>query len=489
MAELFRQKARELGLNDQEVEAFVAEMQGRQAERKTWQGTSPAWESLKSGNKNIADFVLGPLYDVPPEEQAIADYAREQDPTAFALGSLVNPVDAALTLNPFGAASLPIRAGIQAAGGALSGGLTAPEGERTEQATLGAMAGPVGEVLGTIGQRVMKNILNIGENAVTATGRDRELIQAAQDAGMRLTPGDVTGSDAMRQLEEFADNPISRGLRAKFHGNPDEVNQKALNRVVAQSFGIDAEEITPKVMSDGRKLIRQKFDDSIGQLGHIEIPQDMADMVDQFVTKSKSLGRYKGLEYGALSGAEAKQLRETLLEQANNPNIKADDALVLRDFVDELDIQIESQLGDEGKALYREAREQYRNLMTAEKAAARGTGVTTSGNVNAKSYRSAAAPDEVWVERRDVVMPETARMMDVIDAKTGPLNRAWGSSGSSERELMYNLLMGGGTLMNTAMLGTGPLIMGGLTSTKPVSTTGLMAALARAQAEAENYEE
>jgi hypothetical protein len=476
-----------MGLPPDEVDSFVAEMQRRQANRATWQGTNPAWEGTKSAMRNIADFVAGPLYDVSPEQQAISDYAREQNPTAFAMGSLVNPVDAA-AMFATGGTSLPWRMGAQAAYGAGSGLLTSPEGERGEAAALGGIFGPIGELAGTVGQRVVREIKGLGREVVggvTAKGRAGELVQHAKDQGFKLTPGDLRGSESLRVLEEITENPISRAII----GGKQEANQALLNRKVARSFGVDADQIGPAELAEGRKLISQKFDESIGQLGSVEIPTDVAEMVGQFVPRSQKLGRYKGLDYGYLTGPEAKELREVLTQQINSPNILAEDAFVLQDIVEEIDSTILDQLGDEGAALYREAREQYRNLMTASRAAKRGTGITPSGDVNAPSYRSAMQPDAVMLERRDVVMPETEDLMNTVDAFAGPLRRAITSSGTSERNLVNSLLQGTGSIPGLLGLGAGGYIGRGLTSTAPVARTGVSAALMRAKAEAENYEE
>lgn len=245
--------------------------------------------------------------------------------------------------------------------------------------------------------------------AQQAAGTRSALTDAQQAAatggralGMKLTPGQASGSKALQQLEaRLESSPWTSGpFNAIKSGN-----QGALNRAAAQSIGEDTNTVDSTVLARANERLGETFEnvrspnhtimfdpagtkatlDSIDQEFEGLLPGDMSIRANKLVGQLNGLasnGHTTAQQLGQLSS----KLGKAAFKQMSGPTGDRDLGQALYRVKDHVDDMLESSLTGQERAEYAAARGQYRNLMTLT---SRGSIVNPStGNVSGTALAS-----------------------------------------------------------------------------------------------------
>lgn len=245
-----------------------------------------------------------------------------------------------------------------------------------------------GYTFGTVGDDA-----SAGLNAAT-----REIGQRGRELGMRMTPGQATGSRALQQLEaKLESQPMTSGPFNAIKAN----NATVLNREAARSIGerlAGDESLSATVMDRASRRIGQVFDDAADDVPRQIDPQqflrtystiqdDVRGLVQGFGDHPLVQDLTKFAEAGQASGRQLQSLTSKLGKAAyknmTTPSGDRDLGLALyrvKDYVDDL-LQQGMEAGR--AATFQTAREQYRNLMMLTSRV--GVVNPTTGNVSGRT--------------------------------------------------------------------------------------------------------
>lgn len=217
----------------------------------------------------------------------------------------------------------------------------------------------------------------------------QELAKKAQEIGIPLTAGQKTGSPTLLRTEStFSQLPFTSGTQ----GAQYDAQRKAFNKAVLSKAGIDADDVTPDVMENAFSSIGKEFDD-LAKATTITPDQQLIDDVvgvsNEYSRRgsadvAKIIGSYKddfinlhremlnnnkvtieGEAYQNLSSDLKKRARSA----GNNPDLQE----ALYTIANKLDDSLERSAGGELRGAWSDVRNRYRNLLTIEDAATRGT--------------------------------------------------------------------------------------------------------------------
>jgi hypothetical protein len=291
--------------------------------------------------------------------------------------------------------------------------------------------------------------------------RVAQLAQLARDKyGVNVGPGQLSTNPTIKFLDSVVNRlPMSGGTAAK------EAQQQAFNSAVANSFGETAKEVTPEVIDAAKGRIGKVFDSVAERTPAIKADgQFQDDILNTFKEAEQTLQsseieplrkmmlgivqKYKeggnsidGETYQALTRKGAPLDR---LMNSNDPNI----AYSAGQIRDALDGTLERSAPPSALSDLRTARSQWKALKTVEPLAAK----SATGEISpallmgqaSKSYGTAT-----YGKGSDLV--DLARIGQQF-LKEAP------SSGSGERILLHNALLGGG-LGGAGGLGIAGLVM------------------------------
>lgn len=148
-----------------------------------------------------------------------------------------------------GAAQQALRAGAGAAVGAASAGLVDP-GSVGTGAIVGAAAPAGVQLAGKAGQAIA--------GALRPSVNNPALAQKAIDQyGIPLGAADISGSPLVRAARSVLnDAPLTGGIGAR----QGEAVQQGFNRAIGQTFGANADSLTPQVLDSARQRMGAEFD-------------------------------------------------------------------------------------------------------------------------------------------------------------------------------------------------------------------------------------
>lgn len=344
-----------------------------------------------------------------------------------------------------GGGNLLARAASRATAGGILGGvnnaLTAsasddPLGQRVEQgATVGAVAGPV---LGAVGDAATNVANRVAPGVDAATAR---LAQIAKDKyGFNLGGDQITNSPLVRKVSAMMDlNPVNNNLAR------DAEQRAQFTRAVGRTFGADADELTPEVMSAARKNIGSQMDaiaarnpihvddNLLTDLGDIEntykaavTDQEMKPIqtqLDNVLSAAKTGNTIDGETYQRLV-AKGSPLDKAI--NSANPNIRGA-AIDIRGALDDAMERSATASGNGADVdALRAARLKYKNLMTVAPLVSKDTGnqITpsllnnrVSVNFKNRAFQGAGDLDELaQIGKRFLTPPNTSGTPEGIRA-------------------------------------------------------------------------
>jgi len=264
----------------------------------------------------------------------------------------------------------------------------ASDESRPVNATLGAAGGAGGQVLGKTIGRVMKPVRS------TISGSASKVAQRFEDMGGQLTPGQRTGSTALRQIEAGMESfPPTAGAMAKIKAN----NQTVLNRVAAKAIGENADDLSESVLGRAYTRIGNKFNFAKGdaiQLGD-DFLNGLAKIDNEYqsVWGGKGDAAFKSLMDDALddagkaiSGERYTRLRSDLSKRARDAFSQQNSRLgqAIDDMIETLDDAAQHSLPAGKSKVLAQARKQWATLRTLEKSM---NGESVSGTKLANQLR------------------------------------------------------------------------------------------------------
>lgn len=347
--------------------------------------------------------------------------------------------------------SFPRLAGTGAAGGAAYGSGGSTEGNRLQGAGIGAGVGAALPVaLPLIAGGVRKAITPFSSQL---SGNEQNLARAAQQAGINLTPGQATGSPALRTMEgRFAQFPLTAKAQNKIYGG----QRGTFNRRVLEKAGINADDAGPEVIDDAFRQIGQEFDDlaarsqikvdqrlfddldAVAEKYGRRLPSDISNVFKSYMDDVQTLNAsFRGGQNPIIPGAEYQTLSSDIKTAARKARPDLQDALY--GLADKLDDALQRSGGKALRGDWREVRNRYRNLLTVDSAMSGGTQADrAAGNIPFSGLRTAVKQsDKRGYARGRGDLNELSRIGDFLGS-TVPKD-----SGTAQNMLMQQLLSGG----------------------------------------------
>lgn len=335
-----------------------------------------------------------------------------------------------------------------AASGAAYGAGGADDGQKLAGAGTGAMVG------GAVGAAIpaVSGLYGAVKNTVFPKASESiiESAKLAEKHGIPLSLDQISNSKARKYLADTSS-------RIPFSGGPAfvETQQKALNRAVLKTVGVDADMVNPQVTQTAYDTIGKKFDDVLaGKLVSVSSGDRAAfgKIIDN-ARKSLAADKVKAIKAnidevlgnigpnGMITGEKIGDLRSTLTARLRkaDPGVKQ----YLSDVVDHI-VDISTKGTPGAKEALREARYQWKNLKTIEPLLAKAT----DGNISPALLKGAVSKSTSYGAKNMATgnagdLGELARVGDLIKKKIG-------DSGTAERLASYALYSSPGAIYGAA---------------------------------------
>lgn len=239
----------------------------------------------------------------------------------------------------------------------------------------------------------------VGPDAGDLSAGQKAAEQAGKKLGFKMTPGQSSGSRALQQMEsKLESQPMTSG---PFNAIKEQ-NQRVLNRIAAGAIGEKSDDLSAPVLGAARDRlgdIYKSVSDDVARnidtddfLSFVEqIDADNFGILDASITDDKLVGRLWNLaETGEATGKQLQQLASKLGYKAQNLMTSRggdrDMGIALYKVKDYVDNLLESGMTDDALAAFRDARNQYRNLMLLTQR--QGVINPSSGNVQGNALAS-----------------------------------------------------------------------------------------------------
>jgi len=255
------------------------------------------------------------------------------------------------------------------------------------------------EAIARRGEQALKRIAE--PESAGLTPAQQAAAQGGKSLGMRLTPGQESGSKPLQQLETWAEShPWTSGPLARLKAS----NQEVLNRTAADSIGENSKVVDANTLGEAADRMGNVFNSV--RSGEQSLPID-APKIQAFLQQLDAdttgllpggasvldhplVRTFTGLatpnDEGAATatakqlGSLSSKLSRASYKEMTGQSGDRDLGLALGQLKDHVDDLLESNLTGEGKEAYAKARGEYRNLMHL---VSRGNVVNpSSGNVN-----------------------------------------------------------------------------------------------------------
>jgi hypothetical protein len=288
----------------------------------------------------------------------------------------------------------------------LATGATAAVGsEAAGQATEGSSFEPYARIGGALAGGILPSMAARAVTPMPAQQAARQpFLQTLEAEGVPLTAGQRSGSEALRYAESTLGNAPGSGGRA---ARTMEAQGEAFTSAVLRRAGINANRATPDVIDAGFTRIGQQFDDLASRnalqgdraLGNalanvsreyqsVVNPAQRVPIIDETI---RDIGEAIAANGGILQGQAYQALRSRLdrLQRGSSDNQLSE---ALRGIRTALDNAMERTIAVTNPAdmgAWREARNQYRNMLVVEKAATGAGENAAQGLISPSQLRNA----------------------------------------------------------------------------------------------------
>lgn len=329
----------------------------------------------------------------------------------------------------------------------------------------------VGGAFGVAGHGLGAGVSALGRNASQAIPSEvRQMARRANTMGIPLHASQVSQSPPVKVAASAGKYlPFSGYAKAASH------QQEGINRAVAKTFGADAPKLTDDVMQQARQRLSRQFESIYNRnavpitergarkLAEVEREASRRLTNDEAQVLRNQLDDILGnADDGVLTGQKYQAVRTALRKAEGNDKL----GLAVRELRQALDDIAADAVGPTDSAALKALRSQWANFRTVESALKQVSGA--GGDVRLASLWPLIRKGSTK-EMRDL-----ARMGQVL------LKNPIADSGTAQRTFAYNLLMGGGSIANPALI---PLIakaaIGGATVGRAANSNTLARLLAR----------
>lgn len=375
---------------------------------------------------------------------------------AVALGGAARAIPGAATALGL-EGGIGTRMALGAAGGSALGATdAATRGENGAGIANSAMGGMAGGLLGPVAGKAIGGVANklVGQ----ISPRIAQLGELAQKYGINVGPAQLSTNPTIKFLDSVINRlPFSGGTAAR------EGQQRAFNSAVANTFGSNANEITPEVLGAAKSRIGQVFDSVadrtkeitadqpfIGQLRGIveDFQQTLPDSESAPLTKQLQniIGKFQqggnsidGATYQAITRKGAPLDR---LLQSKDPNVR----YYGNQIRDALDGALQRSAPQDALADLQQARSQWKAMKTIEDLAEK----SPTGDISPSLLMN-----EVRKSYGNMAYGQGAPLVDLARIGQQFMKEA-PSSGTAERSLLMNRLLGGAGSGGAALLALNP---------------------------------
>lgn len=343
------------------------------------------------------------------------------------------------------AQALASQPGMQATAGAVGGGV----GEASDNPLLGfaaSLAVPLGAAAASRGVSPVRNQL---------TPHEQALAQAAEQAGIRLTPGQASGSRPLQTAEQVLQRlPMSGGAQRRVY----DAQREQFNQAALAPSGVNANRATPDVLEQGFTRLGQQFDDLAARTTvrvDPRLEQDVNRVAQEYgrrldtniapvfrsymddIGQMFTAARQPGVTNVTIGGREYQNIRSDIARAAretNNPPLQR----ALNGLTEALDNAMMRSAPPQIAQAWGQARNQYRNLLTIDRSMRGGPQADrNAGNIPFGSFTNQVRQmDPNGYARGRGDLNEISRVGDFL-AQRIP------NSGTPEQTSMINLLQGG----------------------------------------------
>lgn len=240
------------------------------------------------------------------------------------------------------------------------------------------------------------NFGSVGEDASAGlSDAQRRVMEQGQAIGMRMTPGQATGSRSLQQFEaKLESQPMTSGPFNTLKAN----NARALNSAAARAIGETGDSVDSAVLDRAAQRIGNVFEDAADdvprQIDPQQFLQTYAHVQDEVRGLTKDFSNHDLVEdligfahRGEATGQQLHSLTSKLGKAAyknmTTPSGDRDLGMALYQMKDYVDDVLQQGMTGQRAARFQQARGQYRNLMLLT---SRSSVVNPStGNVSGRS--------------------------------------------------------------------------------------------------------
>lgn len=303
------------------------------------------------------------------------------------------------------------------------------------------------------------------------SGQEQRLAKAATDAGIQLTPGQLTGSHPLQTLEStLSQMPLSSGRQTAIFDN----QRKAFTRAVLKKAGIEADEATPEILDAARKRLGDEFD-NLAELTEVvadeALADDIANVADEYgrrlsadqapvfksfvddLNKLQEAAQLPDVTSVFIPGREYQNLTSKIkrtMRSTNDPGLEH----ALGDLVGAVESAMQRSMSPDVASRWQQTRAQWNNLRIIREAMAGGTQESRkTATIPFAAFKNAVAKgDRQGFATGRGELNELARVGDFL----GPTIP---DSGTPTRQFWNQLLAGGaGATGMGAMVGPDPFL-------------------------------
>ncbi|MFD2207224.1 hypothetical protein [Kiloniella antarctica] len=423
-------------------------------------------EKIKQGFRSYADAVSAPFagdYNLGSSEP---QNATER----FAQGAGRGVADAGSFIVPGAAVAKASKAG-----GLINRSAKAVTAAPILQATAGAVGNGTGDATENSAVGLGAALLAGGSPAlVKAAGRkmitpfasqlsvnEKNLVQGAKDIGIKLTPGQETGSNALRTFESvLTKTPFTGKSQSAIFAD----QRTQLNKAILEKAGIYADDARPEVIDQARISIGKEFDnlasqtvikpdqkmlDDVANINKEYISRatpDQAGIIKSYLADFSKLASEMG-NNPQISGKAYQELSSALKARARkaiDPHTKEG----LKKFADALDEALDRSGGPGLKEAWKDVRNRYRNLTIIEDALGKGTQADqAAGNIPLSGLKTAVkSADKKGYARGRGDLNNLSRVAGYLGSTVPP------DSGTASRNFINGILTGGNGIGGGALV-------------------------------------
>lgn len=430
---------------------------------------------LKSGFDTVGKTISAPL-------NAVSDFGSDQ-PTGpmerGAYGAGRGAADAASLMVP-GA----VMARTAQAGGTAANVGRALAAQPVMQTVAGAVGGGVSEASGSdlaglAAALAVPMGVGAARRAITPVGRqlapeEQRLATLAENMGIRLTPGQASGSTPLQAMESsFTQLPFTGRTQNAIY----DAQRTAFNRAALAPAGINADRASPDVIEGAFRAIGQQFDDVIRRTPQVNIdtgfnqavnraaheygrrlPTDVRPVFDSYmddIAQMTNAARQPGVTGVSVDGQTYQNISSNLRTAARNAKANPDLQRALGGLSDALDGAMTRSVAPDVALDWAEARRNYRNLLQIDDAMAKAPATdAAAGNIPFGALKNAVKQsDQRGFARGRGDLNDVARVGQFLSSTKIP------DSGTAQRSKMMGALTGGvgGTGLGALAMGADPV--------------------------------